>query len=166
MARQWEHTHVNSWGWTSVQDVNVQPCTPWSVSHVLPRVSCPSLAVFPWLWGTTAPFQDCWSQPPVSLLALCHSFDFKSCPFLSGENTQKVQKNPKPQGRRSALELTSPLIDSCLTVRFGVPCTALPCTDPKFPAPAPVPASPPPWFYSLQNLVHWDNSHSFVEVRT
>lgn len=169
MARQWEHTHVNSFGWTSAQAVNAQPCTPCSVSRVLPGVSCTSLPVFPWLWGSTAPFQEHWPQPPISLLALCHGLDFNSCPFLSGETTQKVQKKPpKPQGRRSALDLASPLLDTCLTVRFGVSCRTLhlaPITyneDPKFPATS----SPPPWFTSLQDLVQWDNSHSFVEVRT
>lgn len=92
---QWEHTHVNSLGWTSAQGVNAQPCIPCSVSHVLPRVSCPSLAVLPWLWGSSAPFQGHWPQPPMSLLALCHGLGFKTCPSLSGEKTQKVPRNPK-----------------------------------------------------------------------
>lgn len=174
MARQWEHTHVNSSGWTSAPDVNAQPCTPCSVSRVLPGVSCPSLAVFPGLWGSTAPFQSHWPQPPYPSLLCAVAWILNRAPFCQERRPRRFKKLPKPQGRKSALELPSPLLDSCLTVRFGVSCRALhlaqiPCTDdPKFPAPAPVPAwcSPRPWFNSLQNLVQWDNSHSFVEVRT
>lgn len=148
-------------------------CTPCSVSHGLPGVSCP-----PWLCslGSEAALPHSkatgHSLPYPSLLCAM-AWNLNHAPFC--QKTQKVQKTLKPRGRRSALELTScPLLDSCLTVRFGVSCRALhlaqiPCTDdPKFPAPAAVAAwcTPPPWFNSLQNLVQWDNSHSFVEVRT
>lgn len=111
------------------------------------------------------------SLPYPSLLCAM-AWILKHAHLCQERKPRRFQKTPRR--RTSAIELTSPLLDSCLTVRFGVSCRALhlapiPCADdPKFPALSPGPAwcSPPRWFNSLQNLVQWDNSHSFVEVRT
>jgi len=115
--------------------------------------------------------------PYSSLLGVAAGILKHALLLVWSENLEGLRK--KPRGRRSAIELASPLLDNCITRRFVFSCKALhhvpsPYTDvdPNFQLllrrqlPSAGWCFPPPLLNSLQNLVQWDNSHSFVEVGT
>lgn len=142
MAREWEHTHVNSSGWTSAQDVNAQPCTP-----ALSPMSFQESPVPLWLCslGSEAALPHSKASDlhlPYPSLLCAMAWILNHAPFCHKKRPRRFKKprNPGEEGQllnSQVLCWTAALQSSCRALNLAqIPCT----DDPKFPAPSPVPA--------------------------